>query len=118
MTAQPLFAVVRALGLVLGLFLVLGLAMPASAQSLESLRAAGAVGERFDGYLELRNPNAGGAAALVEQVNGERRRIYETDAAAQGISPQEVGRVYATKIWEKVPPGTWLLNEGGSWRQK
>ena len=82
------------------------------------MRASGAVGERYDGYLELRDPGAGGASGLVAKVNGERRQIYETDAAAQGASPQEIGRVYATKIWQKVPSGTWLLDEGGKWRQK
>jgi uncharacterized protein YdbL (DUF1318 family) len=91
---------------------------PAMAQSLKDLRASGAVGERFDGLLELRDPGASGAKRVVNKVNGERRQIYEKDAAAQGVPVTEVGKIYATKIWRKVPKGTWLLEESGNWRRK
>ena len=91
---------------------------PAQAQSLQDLRASGAVGERYDGLLELRDPGASGAKRVVNKVNGERRQIYEKDAAAKGVPMTEVGKIYATKIWRKVPNGTWLLDERGGWRQK
>ena len=106
-----------ALVLVLALFATLTNG-PAQAQSLQDLRASGAVGERYDGYLELRDPGAAGASRIVNKVNGERRQIYEKDAAAQGVPADQVGRVYATKIWQKVPPGTWLIDDRGGSRQK
>ncbi|MFQ5466892.1 MAG: YdbL family protein [Kiloniellaceae bacterium] len=85
------------------------------AQSLDDLRASGAVGERFDGYLEARDPSAQG---FVDRVNAKRREIYASRAAAQGVTVQEVGMVYAKSILADSPAGTWFLTASGAWRQK
>ena len=90
-------------------------APPAAAQSLDELRAAGAVGERFDGYAMAREA---GAKGVVDDVNRKRKKIYEERASAQGTTADQVGRVYAAQILQKAPPGTWFLEENGSWRQK
>ncbi|MCH7544269.1 MAG: DUF1318 domain-containing protein, partial [Proteobacteria bacterium] len=51
------------------MILIVGLAStPAEAQSLDQLRASGAVGERFDGYAEAMGGASGQARALVSQV--------------------------------------------------
>lgn len=109
----------RALTLTLTMFAFLALigSGPVQAASLEELRASGAVGERYDGYAVVRN-NAPGAAAVVEQVNAERRRIYQERAAQQNISPAQVGAVYASQIFNNAPPGTWFQSSDGSWRRK
>jgi hypothetical protein len=105
------------------MLLVLGLltsfaAAPAAAQDLDQLRASGAIGERYDGYAAVRDSGAAGASQLVRQVNNQRRGIYEQRAASQGVSAEEVGRVYAAQIMQKAPRGTWFLGENGNWRQK
>ncbi len=109
----------RLSGLVLVLGLLLAFNVPAAmAQSLEDLRASGAIGERYDGYVAVRNSGAAGAKSRANEVNAKRRSLYEERAAAQGVTPEEIGRLYAGQIMQKAPGGTWFLDENGNWRQK
>lgn len=96
--------------------LALGLsAPPVLAQSLDELRASGAVGERYDGYAQVLQSSA---AAVVEQVNAKRRQIYAQRASQEGVSADKIGRVYARQIFGKAPRGTKFLQENGSWITK
>ncbi len=96
--------------------LVLGLSgPPALAQSLDQLRASGAVGERFDGYAQALKS---GAAGTVKKVNAKRRQIYAERAAAEGVSADQIGRVYAKQIFAKAPRGTKFLQQNGAWITK
>ena len=88
---------------------------PVFAQSLDDLRAAGKVGERYDGFAVARDPSA---ADLVKEVNDKRRKIYEERAKKQGVSVEAVGAVYAKEIVDQVPAGTWVLTADGEWRRK
>ena len=88
---------------------------PALAASLDELRAAGKVGERFDGLAVALSDDAKGT---VDKVNKKRRKIYEQKAAEQGVQPEAVGRVYAAQIMKKAPAGTKFLKEDGSWVTK
>ncbi len=88
----------------------------ALAQSLDALRASGVVGERFDGLLVARQGNA--PQGVINEVNAKRSRIYADRASQQGVSPDQVGRVYARQIMQQAPAGTWFLDEAGGWRQK
>lgn len=90
-------------------------AASASAQSLDDLRASGAIGERFDGFAVARDPSAAGAVA---KINAKRKEIYAQNAASQGVPADQVGRVYAKKILEDVPAGTWFLAPDNTWTQK
>jgi hypothetical protein len=90
-------------------------ATPAAAQSLDELRASGAVGERFDGLAVARDASA---AAIVDQVNAKRKEIYAQRAASQGVPADQVGRVYAKEIMEKAPKGTWIQAPDNQWTQK
>ena len=91
------------------------LAGPAGAQSLDDLRAAGKIGERFDGFAVARD---GDYADMVKDINAKRRAIYEKQAAKQGASLKQVGMVYANEIIQKVPDGTWILTAEGDWVRK
>ncbi len=92
---------------------------PASAQSLDALRAGGVVGERFDGMAVVRAPGASAQVqALVQKINQERQKIYGQRAAEQGVPIDQVGRVYAAQIQGQAPSGTWILSESGQWSQK
>ncbi len=90
-------------------------APPVLAQSLDQLRASGAVGERYDGYAEALQSSAAG---VVEQVNAKRRQIYQQTADKEGASVDQIGHVYARQIFAKAPPGTKFLQENGSWITK
>jgi len=87
----------------------------AHAQSADALRASGAAGERFDGYMEAREASAAGA---VQTINAERRTVYAKRAQEQGISAEQVGRVYAQQILSRAAPGTWIKTESGQWIRK
>ncbi len=98
--------------------LVAGLSLAVSqgyAQSAESLRASGQAGERWDGYLEARDASAKGE---VDQINAQRKELYTERAKQQGISVEEVGKVYAQQIFEKLPKGSWFKQPNGQWIQK
>lgn len=90
-------------------------APPVVAQSLDQLRVSGAIGERYDGFAEARDPSVAGQVA---QINNKRREIYQERAQAQGTTVDQVGRVYAQQILQQAPPGTWFLRPDGSWVQK
>lgn len=97
----------------------LGLALmaaPALAQSLDQMRASGKVGERYDGYAVARDSSPQ-VQNFVAQVNRQRKDIYTERARAQGVSDEQVGRVYAQQILRSAPAGTWFLDESGRWRQ-
>jgi len=85
------------------------------ADSLQDLRASGALGESASGYAVARDPSAN---AEVASINEKRKAIYAEKAATQGVSIDQVGKVYAKEIFNKVPPGTWLQNEQGQWIRK
>ncbi len=89
----------------------------AGAQSLNALRASGAVGEGYDGYARVRKAG-GGARSVVDAVNAKRRAIYAERAKEQGTTADQVGRVYAMQILTKAPAGTWFLKESGEWVRK
>ena len=106
----PLRSLLAVLALLVSLW-----SLPAAAQDLDQLRAAGVVGERFDGYAEAIDP---AYLDLVRQVNGQRNAIYTQRAAEQGVAPDQVGRVYAKEIMGKAPSGTRFLKEDGTWTSK
>lgn len=89
--------------------------LSAQAQSLSQLRASGAIGEAFDGFARARDNSMRGQ---VDAINARRRTIYQQRASAQGVSAQQVGRVYAREIYNNSPAGTWFLSESGSWSRK
>jgi len=90
----------------------------AQSRLLDAPRAAGTVGERFDGFAAVRGQAPAEIAQLVEQVNAERRTLYAQRAAADRISAEAVGRIYALEIMKSAPPKTWFLSEAGQWSQK
>ena len=117
MPRHPVFA-----RLALGL-LLLGTPVAAShaqdsARLLDAPRAAGQVGERFDGYAVARGSIPAAVNAILLQVNGQRSTVYADRARAQGATADIVGRIYAAEIIRLAPPGTWFLSEAGTWTQK
>ena len=86
---------------------------------MDAPRAAGLVGERFDGYAVVRDPSVSTEIHdIVRQVNSERQKIYEQRAATEGASVNQVGRIYAQEIIRSAPAGIYILQENGNWVQK
>lgn len=102
----------------------LALAVPAAAQSGQALanaRAAGQVGERFDGYLGYASPSAtipGAARSQTEGVNIRRRALYTGLAQRRGVSPGEVGITAGCTLLGRVAIGEAYLLSDGVWRRR
>ncbi len=83
---------------------------------LDAYRADGVIAERFDGYVEIRDSNAPSAArALVADVNAKRRALYTQRASESNVPVEEVGKVFANKIAETAPSGTYFRRPGGGY---
>lgn len=103
----------------LGLAGMIAVPTPAQADALDSFRADGTIAERFDGYVELRASGAPAAArSLVADVNAQRRDLYQKRAAEMNVPASEVGKIFAAKIFESAPSGTYFLQPGGGYVRK
>ena len=89
-----------------------------SARLLDAPRAAGTVGERFDGFAVARGAVPPDLAKLIGQVNAERRAVYADRAKSTGAPIDAIGKIYAAEILKSAPPGTWFLGENGQWTRK
>lgn len=101
--------------LLITMLLSLLLGTSAWAASLQANRASGALGESHTGFVVARQASA---QADADATNAKRRALYAEKAKAQGVSVDQVGRVYAQEIIKKVPKGTWIQNASGKWYQK
>jgi hypothetical protein len=92
----------------------------AHADPLDDARAAGLLGERPDGYVDIVAPNAGAdIVSLKDQINAQRRKIYQQLAGEKGVPVEEVAALAAEKtISQKLKPGMYYMNSSGQWVQK
>ena len=91
----------------------------ASAGALEAARAAGYIGERPDGYVAIVSNSAPGSIQqLVQEINAQRRAVYETAAAQSGEPLNVIELRGGQRIAAGVPSGTWLMSQAGQWYQK
>ena len=93
------------------------LSTAAAALDLDQAKAQGLVGERQDGYIGQVS-GGGDVAALVAQINAERRAAYENVATQNGIPISQVERLAAQKLIERAPAGTFLMDASGRWFKK
>ena len=90
-----------------------------ASDALDSYRAQGVIAERYDGYVELRSASApADASRLVDEVNAKRRALYQKRAAEQNVPVSEVGKIFAAKIFETAPGGTYFRQPGGGYVRK
>ena len=100
--------------------LVVGSA-PVAAQSPDPLlaaRAAGQVGERYDGYMGAPQPISGIARAQLNAVNIKRRALYSNFAARRSVSPDDVAITAACTLLEGVAVGEAYLLPDHVWRRR
>jgi uncharacterized protein YdbL (DUF1318 family) len=100
--------------------LALFAAVPAAAQTpaVNGARAAGAVGERYDGYLGVAAPVSGAVRSQVASINIQRRSLYSRLAASKGASPQDVGITAGCQLLARVSVGEVYLLGDGVWRRR
>jgi hypothetical protein len=100
--------------------LALFMAPPAAAQTpaVNAARAAGAVGERYDGYVGVASPVSSAVRSQVASINIQRRSLYSRLAASKGVSPQDVGITAGCQLLARVSVGeAYMLGDGG-WRRR
>lgn len=101
--------------------LALAVALPAMAQSSPAIRAAkaaGQVGERFDGFLGYASYLPANARREVDAVNIRRRAHYANLAAAKGATPQEVGITAGCMTLAAVEVGEAYMLADNAWRRR
>jgi uncharacterized protein len=82
-------------------------------------RAAGQVGERFDGYLGYAVvPQNAQARSQTEAINIRRRALYTDLAQRRGVSPQEVGITAGCTLLGRVGVGESYMLGDGRWRRR
>ena len=106
--------------LLIAALMALLLAVPAAAQSSPAIRAAkaaGQVGERYDGFLGYAAASPAAVRREVEAVNIRRRAHFARLAAAKGVSPQEVGITAGCVTLSSVEAGEAYLLADNRWRR-
>ena len=96
------------------------LPIAAHADPLDDARAAGLLGERPDGYVDVVSPSATpDIVSLKDQINAQRRKVYEQLAGEKGVPVEEVAALAAEKtIAQRLKPGMFYMNSSGQWVQK
>ncbi len=100
--------------------LALFMAAPAAAQTpaVNAARAAGAVGERYDGYVGVAAPVSAAVRSQVASINIQRRSLYSRLAASKGVSPQDVGITAGCQLLARVSVGEAYMLGDGVWRRR
>ena len=101
--------------------MALCIAVPAAAQmspAIRAAKAAGQVGERYDGFLGYASYLPAAVRREVDAVNIRRRAHYARLAATRGVSPQEVGITAGCMTLRSVQAGEAYLLADNSWRRR
>jgi uncharacterized protein YdbL (DUF1318 family) len=90
----------------------------AQTPALDSARAVGGIGERFDGYIGVAAPVSPQVRGQVASINIRRRALYSSLAARKGVSPQDVGITAGCTLLARVPVGGAYMLTDGAWRRR
>ena len=100
--------------------LAVACAGPAIGQTaaVDAARAAGQVGERYDGYLGISGPVSAAVRSQVSSINIRRRSLYSGLAANRGATPQDVGVTAGCELLGRVAVGEAYMWVDGQWRRR
>lgn len=95
-------------------------ASAASAQTpaVDSARANGIAGERFDGYMGFAATPNSALRTQVSTINIRRRALYSRLATQKGASPQDVGITAGCQLLARVGVGQAYMLADGVWRRR
>ena len=100
---------------------VVAVPAPSAAQNspvIVAAKAAGQVGERYDGYIGYRSAPSAALRAQVDAVNIRRRALYSNLAVSRGVSPQDVGITAGCQLLGRVAVGEAYLLGDNRWRRR
>ena len=101
--------------------LAMCLAVPAAAQTSPAIRAAkaaGQVGERYDGYLGFATPPSPALRREVGAINIRRRALYTNLARRRGVTPETAALATACELLTRVPVSQVYLLQDRIWRRR
>ena len=90
-------------------------------------KRTGVLGETRDGKLVIRDPSklktllAGKVQRLVSDENSDRKNLYDEVLSANALPAARLKNVelsFARSFQAESPPGTWIQDAEGSWKQK
>jgi uncharacterized protein YdbL (DUF1318 family) len=90
----------------------------AQTPAVDAARAAGTVGERYDGYIGVAGAVSGAVRSQVASINIKRRALYSNLAGRKGVSPQDVGITAGCTLLRRVAVGQVYLWGDGQWRRR
>src|SRR3954471_13412114 len=90
----------------------------AQTPAVDAARAAGIVGERYDGYMGFAAAPSAAVRSQVATINIRRRSLYSNLAARRGASPQEVGITAGCQLLARVGVGQAYMLTAGAWRRR
>ncbi len=99
------------------MFVVLVMAFPAMAISLQDAKQQGLVGEMQNGYLGEVVKSAE-VSNLVKNVNKKRKQVYISLARKNKLSLEQVSSLAAEKAIKKTVSGHYIQNTHGKWIKK
>lgn len=79
---------------------------------------AGAVGERFDGYLGFASRPSESLRRQVSAINIRRRALYTDLAAKRGVPPRTVAFAAGCVLLSRLSPGGAYMLSDGIWRRR
>ena len=91
---------------------------PVFADTLDSARRSGQVGETANGYIAPIGTPSAATSILVTNVNSGRNTEYRKIAARNGQTLDVVEKLAAKKIFGNLPPGTNVQDASGGWTKK
>ena len=103
---------------ILGSLLVGSVPSIAQTPIVDAARAAGAVGERYDGYVGIAAPVTPAVRSGVAAINIKRRSLYSNLAASKNVSPSEVGVTAGCQLLARVGVGETYMWADGKWRRR
>ncbi|GAA4721771.1 YdbL family protein [Sphingomonas lutea] len=106
-------------GLALGaVFVAVATAAIAQTPAVDAARAAGVVGERYDGFVGVASPPSSAVRSQVATINIQRRTLYSNLATSRGVSPGEVGITAGCQLLARVRVGEAYMLADRVWRRR
>lgn len=95
------------------------LSSPLFALSLDQAKAAGIIGERYDGYLGVvASPAPAEVAEMVKSINNQRRTEYKRLANKNNVGLNVIERLSGRQLISQLPSGQFYLTDSGQWLKK
>ncbi len=98
--------------------LMIGPAALAQTPAVNAARAAGIVGERYDGFVGVAAAPSAIVRSQVGTINIQRRTLYSNLATSRGVSPYEVGITAGCRLLARVKVGEAYMLADGLWRRR